>query len=166
MSKQLLAYGFLVAALVGTLGCGSEKKDDFKAFDRKDAQKAPANPHAGHEHGPHEGHVIELGSEEFHAEVVDDHGKDELGIYILGSDAKTAKPIEATELVLTFKHGEKTEEFKLAAVKQDGDPEGKASFFKITSEALFEELHEHSEGATLTFKVGETTLTGTVKHEH
>ncbi len=166
MLQYKLAYGFALTALLGLIGCGNNQKEPLKTFDRKDAQKAPVDPHGSHEHGPHEGHVIELGNEEYHAEVVDDHDKDELGIYILGGDAKTAKPVELTELVLTFKHGDKTEEFKLPAVKQEGDPEGKASFFKIKSQELFEELHHHSEGATLTFKVGETELKGTVKHEH
>lgn len=167
MSKRSLVQYFVVGLMVALVGCSSEKKGDFKSFDRKDAAKAPAKHEDHHEHGPHEGELMTLSDAEFRAEVVMDETKGDLAIYILDKDAKAAKPVEATELVLSIKHGDKVEEFKLAAAKQEGDPEGQASLFKITSEELLEELHEHEdEGAALTLKVGEKTITGTVKHHH
>ncbi len=160
--SALLGAGLLLAVA----GCGGDKKgDEYKEFTPKDV-KAPADDHGHGSGGPHGGDIVELGDEEFHAEVVVTHGdKDEITVHVLGGDAKTAKPIEATEIVLSFKHGEKVEEFKLAATKQEGDEEGKASLFKIESEEAMEELHEHGEG-TLTIKIGDKTLTGKVKHAH
>lgn len=125
--------------------------------------------HSGHghgAHGPNGGDIVEVGNEEFHAEVVVDEDEQRIDVFILGSDAKTAKPIAASEIAISFKHGEEVEEFKLAASALDGEAEGQASKFSITDEELFEELHEHSEGATLTFADGDQTLTGTVKHSH
>jgi hypothetical protein len=125
--------------------------------------------HSGHghgAHGPNGGEIVEVGNEEFHAEVVVDEGKHRIDVFILGSDAKTAKPIAASEISISFKHGDVVEDFKLAAAALDGEPEGQSSKFSITDEELFEELHEHSEGATLSFTDGDQTLTGTVKHSH
>lgn len=125
--------------------------------------------HSGHDHGahgPNGGDIVEVGNAEFHAEVVVDEGEHRIDVFILGSDVKTAKPIAASEIAISFKHGEEVEEFKLAASPLDGEAEGQASKFSITDEELFEELHEHSEGATLTFADGDQTLTGTVKHSH
>lgn len=161
--SALLGIGLALA----TVGCGGDKKgDEYKQFTPHDVKTAPADDHGHGSGGPHGGDIVELGDEEFHAEVVVTHGdKDEIAVHVLGGDAKTAKPIEATEIVLSFKHGDKVEEFKLAATKQDGDADGKASLFKIASEEAMEELHEHGEG-TLTIKVGDKTLTGKVKHAH
>lgn len=125
--------------------------------------------HSGHDHGahgPNGGDIVEVGNAEFHAEVVVDEDEHRIDVFILGSDVKTAKPIAASEIAISFKHGEEVEEFKLAASPLDGEAEGQASKFSITDEELFEELHEHSEGATLTFADGDQTLTGTVKHSH
>jgi hypothetical protein len=60
--------------------------------------------HEGHAHpseGPHHGDLVELGNEEFHAEVV--HGDaGSVTVYILDSSAKTAVPIDATELAINI----------------------------------------------------------------
>lgn len=125
--------------------------------------------HSGHghgAHGPNGGDIVEVGNEEFHAEVVVDEAEHRIDVFILGSDAKTAKPIAASEISINFKHGDEVEEFKLAASALDGEAEGQASKFTITDEELFEELHEHPEGATLNFSDGDQALTGTVKHSH
>lgn len=119
----------------------------------------------GH-HGPNGGEIVEVGNEEFHAEVVIDEETHRVDVYILGSDAATAKPIEASEVSISFKHGDEVEEFKLAAAALDGEPEGQSSKFSLMSEELFEELHEHSEGATLSFTAGGDSLSGTVTHSH
>lgn len=125
--------------------------------------------HSGHghgAHGPNGGDIVEVGNEEFHAEVVVDEAEQRIDVFILGSDAKTAKPIAASDISISFKHGEEVEEFKLAASALDGEAEGQASKFTITDEELFEELHEHPEGATLNFSDGDQALTGTVNHSH
>ena len=53
--------------------------------------------HEHHHHGPHNGHVMEIGGEEYHAEWThDESGK--VTFYILDSDAKKEVPIEADEI--------------------------------------------------------------------
>lgn len=151
-------------ALVLT-GC-TDSNSDFTEVSH-DESEVGHDDHSGHgAHGPNGGEIVEVGNEEFHAEVVVDEETHRIDVYILGSDAATAKPIDATEVSVSFKHGDEVEEFKLAAAALDGEPEGQSSKFTLTDEELFEELHEHSEGATLTFMSGGEELSGMVTHSH
>lgn len=136
-----------------------------------DESEMATDDHSGHGHGhgghgPNGGDIVELGNEEFHAEFVVDEANHQIDVYILGSDAETAKPIEATEISISFKHGESVEEFKLAAAPLTGELPGQSSRFTLADAEAFAELHEHPEGATLSITVGEESLTGTVKHSH
>lgn len=151
----------LALCLVGCTG----GDDDYRVPDVGEALDTPEESgHHHHAHGPHGGAIIELGSEELHAEAVVDEDENTLDIYILGSDAETPTAIASTSLTASFKHGEETEDFDLMAAAQDGDEEGKSSRFTITSEDLLIELHHHSEGATLMFEVDGIAYMGQVTH--
>ncbi|MFT4557145.1 MAG: hypothetical protein ACI93T_000854 [Porticoccaceae bacterium] len=153
-------------ALVLT-GC-TDSSSEFTEVSH-DESEVGHDDHSGHghgAHGPNGGEIVEVGNEEFHAEVVVDEDTHRIDVFVLGSDAKTAKPIDATEISVSFKHGDEVEDFKLAAAALDGEAEGQSSKFTLTSEELFEELHEHSEGATLSFTAGGESLSGTVTHSH
>lgn len=158
----------LTAAFALVLAGCTDGNSEFTEVSHDESEVAH-DDHSGHghgHHGPNGGDIVEVGNEEFHAEVVVDEDEHRIDVFILGSDAKTAKPIAASEIAISFKHGDEVEEFKLSASALDGESEGQASKFSVTDEELFEELHEHSEGATLTFADGDQTLTGTVKHSH
>ena len=54
--------------------------DQFSEVSAHDNEQATEDPHAGHahpSHGPHGGDLIELGNEEYHAELVHPHGHDD-----------------------------------------------------------------------------------------
>ncbi|MFT5322355.1 MAG: hypothetical protein ACI8P0_000190 [Planctomycetaceae bacterium] len=158
----------LTAAFALVLAGCTDSNSEFTEVSH-DESEVGHDDHSGHghgAHGPNGGEIVEVGNEEFHAEVVVDEETHRIDVYILGSDAATAKPIDATEISVSFKHGDEVEEFKLAAAALDGESEGQSSKFTLTSEELFEELHEHSEGATLSFSAGGESLSGTVKHSH
>ena len=91
--KWLSLLSIVVVALIVT-GCGS------------DAPAPPkAGPEAHHDHpaeGPHKGHLIELGNEEFHAELTHDDATKTVTIYLLGADAKTAAMSADPELALNL----------------------------------------------------------------
>jgi len=138
---------------------------------------APATPPAGtssgahkehgHEHpseGPHHGHLVELGNEEFHAEVV--HEKDTVTVYILDGTAKSAVPIEATELTINLSHDGKPEQFKLDASRDSADPEGKSSRFVSKDEHLGEALDAKGSSGKLVVTIQGKQYTGKVSHDH
>jgi hypothetical protein len=158
----------LIAAFAVILtGCaGGDSKFTEVGHDESEVGHDDHSAHGHGSHGPNGGDIVEVGSSEFHAEVVVDEDEHRIDVFILGPDAKTARPIGASEISISFKHGDEVEEFKLAASALEGEVEGQASKFSITDEELFEELHEHSEGATLSFAAGGESLSGTVTHSH
>jgi len=165
--RRSSALALIAAFAVIVTGCTSGESE-FTEISNEESEVGHED-HSGHghgAHGPNGGDIVEVGNEEFHAEVVVDEAEQRIDVFILGSDAKTAKPIAASEISINFKHGDEVEEFKLAASALDGEADGQASKFTITDEELFEELHEHPEGATLKFSDGDQALTGTVIHSH
>jgi hypothetical protein len=126
----------------------------------------PDTEHAHSEHGPHEGHLIELGNEEYHAELTHDDATKTVAIYLLGPDAKTAVTIPDTEtLTLNLKVGEEPLQAKLTAEKQASDPEGQASKFVVVDEKVLEALEAPKTTGRLSVKIGEKSYSGPVEHE-
>ena len=165
--RRSLELALVAVFAVIVTGCTSDDSE-FREVSN-DESEVGHDDHSSHghgAHGPNGGDIVEVGDEEFHAEVVVDEDEHRIDVFILGSDAKTAKPIAASEISINFKHGSEVEEFKLTAAALEGEADGQASKFTITDEELFEELHEHSEGATLNFSNGDQVLTGTVNHSH
>ncbi len=155
----------------------------------------------GHAHpseGPHGGDLIELGNEEYHAELIhphdhdndahphaDGHGHDKHGdheegdheghvdhdhvgitIFILDGSAKKTVAIEATEITLNLTHDGQPEQFKLAALPTDDDPDGKSSRFASHARSLLELFHEEEIDGTLVLKINGKSYRGKVVHDH
>lgn len=81
--KNLLTTTLAIMAVgMFTLsGCGEPSGgDQFSEVSEHDNEHPDQDPHAGHahpSHGPHGGDLIELGNEEYHAELVHPHGHDD-----------------------------------------------------------------------------------------
>ena len=124
--------------------------------------------HAEHAHpaeGPHHGDLVELGNEEFHAEVV--HGKGgSVSVYILDGSAVTAVPVDAAELTINITHDGKAEQFKLPANRDAADPEGKSSRFSLTADELAADLDSHDASAKLVVMIRGKSYSGRIAHDH
>lgn len=137
---------------------------------------ATVDDHEGHDHapgahdhpteGPHHGSLIELGAEEYHAEMVHDEKAGTITIYVLDSAAKKAVPIEASEITINLKHDGKGEQFKLAAKPDQGDAEGNSSRFVSTDKELGEDLHGEDAEATLVLSINGKSYRGKIAHDH
>ena len=107
---------FLTATLL--VGCSAEEGDP----------SAHSGAHA-HAHGPHDGHILEVGVHVAHLEVLHDKEAGKLTIYVLDSDVKTplavAKP---PQLKLSTSDGPKVIDTK--AEDESG------SVFTVTHAAL------------------------------
>ena len=125
--------------LVGFYGCGERQVAPPAGAD------SAAHEHAHGEEGPHGGHIIELGTEEHHAELTHNGETPRVGIYFLGDDAKTAKPIEAESVTINVSVDGKPSQYVLPAVPQPGDGEGKASYFELVNEELHTVVSGESE---------------------
>ncbi len=163
----------LLVSLSGLSGCGGQQGGDYRTFDAKkdtshDAEHGHVHEHDhGHGHGPHEGELIELGNEEYHAEVVFDEDKHKVVLYLLGPDAKSAVAIEAKELTVELPGKDAPVMHSLTAAPLDGEGEGKSSRFEITSDELIDAFHNDPKTVGK-FKVaiGGKDFSGEIKHSH
>ncbi len=125
------------------VGCSS--KDDTRKFDAKDNEVSKAAEHDhdhDHEHaeGPNGGHLLEVGEDQYHVEVVFDEKGRTLTAFILGPDAKTAFPIEGKTIDFDLEIGEKEHEIPLAAKPLEGEKDGKSSRFVAEGKAIHESI--------------------------
>ena len=153
-----------IATLFGfTLGCNEGPGTDTAAThdEHADHDHAPGE----HDHpteGPHHGALVELGAEEFHAEVVHDDTAGVLTVYLLDAKAKEAAKSESTEVLINVKQGDKPAQFTLAA-KTEG-AEGGFSEYSLASKELLEALHDSS-AARLSITINEQPYSGNVPHD-
>ncbi|MEX2170824.1 MAG: hypothetical protein WD851_16020 [Pirellulales bacterium] len=157
LSVTTLVVGLTLA------GCGSADKEQ------------PADPghgEAGHdEHahpttGPHGGSLIELGNEEYHAELVHDDAAGTVTIYVLDSAAKASVPIDATDVTINLTHDGQGEQFKLTASADQGDPTGKSSRFVSSDAELAKDLDREDAAPQLVITINGKPFRGAVEHEH
>ncbi|MEX0612533.1 MAG: hypothetical protein WD738_18855 [Pirellulales bacterium] len=142
------------AALVGLPGCGRRSAEMESPPSDHAAHDDHAHDH-GHE-GPHGGHIIELGTEEHHAELTHDDEAHRIGIYLLGSDAKTAAPIVAESVTINVSVDGQASQYILPAVAQPGEPTGKSSYFELVSEPLCAVVCGESEASKTHARLGLT----------
>ena len=152
----LLSLGIISCGI----GCPGNNSDFKKTGELK---KAPAVHEHGHgAKGPHGGGLIELGAEEYHAEIVVDHDAHAVRVYILGKDAKTAEPIAATDLTVTPAG---KDALKLKAAPQKTDGEGKSSVFELIDDGVVHALMDAKAiHGKLQVSIGDKPFTGEIDY--
>ena len=157
--KAMTWQSLLGTIAVGlAIGCTSEPP----------APPVSAGPAAGHDHahpheGPHGGHLIELGEEEYHAELVHDDATHTVTIYLLDGAAKNAVAVDATELALNLVADGKPQQFALAARPSPGDAPGQSSRFESADETLCEALDKPKTTGRLNITIAGTPYVGQVE---
>lgn len=124
-----------------------------------------AEPHAHGHKGPHKGMVLELGADEYHAELVDDHKSNTVTVYLLDGQAKNAVAIDTKEVVINVRKDGKGEQYRLAASPQEGDAAGTASRFSTTDKKLCDRLHGHVD-ARLRVSINGKSYNAKIPHDH
>ncbi|HEY4721770.1 MAG TPA: hypothetical protein VII92_07985, partial [Anaerolineae bacterium] len=90
LRQNSFALAVSLAAAFGLAGCGKTATE---------SGGAAAEAHDDHEHGhaeegPHGGHIVELGEEEYHAEVTHDDATHKMEVYLLDAAVKNSVAIE------------------------------------------------------------------------
>lgn len=162
-----IAATALLGTCIGFAGGCTESAP--KTEPKKVESTSGAHDHAEHAHpstGPHSGALIELGKEEYHAELVHDANAGTVTIYILGHDAQEAVTIDAKEIRINIRHDAEGAQFELAAAPQDGDEAGQASRFVSHDKALGEALDQEGAQARLVVEIDGKSFTGAIEHDH
>lgn len=171
MRRQFL---FLMAGSVSLLsvsvfvlsGCNNSPPAAPAASSQSAA--SATDEHAEHAHpteGPHHGDLVELGNEEYHAEIVHGAGG-EVTVYMLDSHAEKAVPIDAAEVVVNVTHDGQAEQFKLLATPEAGNPAGMSSKFSLKDEELAGDLGAEGTVAKIAVSISGNSFTGKIEHHH
>jgi hypothetical protein len=159
----------LTSGIACGLLAGCEPATETRTFTEAD-NVAHVEEHA-HDHadmhGPHNGHIIELGGEDYHAELTLDAAARKLTVYLLQSDMKTPLPVDATAVQVRLKDGETSTEVVLAPQPQPNDGEGKASQFQQAEGTLPESIKD-AEGLNgeVVVTISGTQYRGPITHDH
>ena len=162
----LLLMSPVILTLI-VVGCGkSSQKPGSSGTTETAGPPATVEAHAHPSEGPHGGSLIELGNEEYHAELVHDDAAKTVTIYVLDSAGKASVPIDATELIINLKHEGKGEQFKLAASADKSDPPGKSSRFVSSDAELAEDLDREGAEPQLVVTISGKQFRGALEHSH
>lgn len=157
---SLLVLGLF--ATVAVTGCAKQNSDGGDTA----GGESNAQVHEHPSEGPHGGELVELGNEEYHAELVHDEESGSVTVYVLDSAAKSGVPIDAQEVTINLTHDGQAEQFAVTASPQEGDGEGKSSRFTSQDAELAEELeHNHGE-AKLVLTINGKQYRGSILHDH
>jgi hypothetical protein len=171
---RIFVWMVCLTSVVYMTGCKNEPAGETKKMEQAAEDKHDHDDHEGHDHGhehahgPHDGHVIELGDEEYHAEVTLDEKSKKLTVYVYGPLLKKSVAIDQKEIVANLTVEEKPTVLKLAAVPQDGDAEGKSSRFEVTLKGeTAEHIHDAEElEGTIKLKINGDDFEGAIEHDH
>lgn len=164
----LLAAAF---AITSVTGCQDQAGTPTTGDPVSELPPDTLGDHHDHDHGhpsegPHHGELIELGAEEYHAELLHDHDAGSLTIYILDSSATKQVAIEATEVTINVTHDGMPEQFTLTAQPDEGDDEGKSSRFVSTDKELAAHIDDHDASPKLVVSINGKSYRGDIHHDH
>ena len=160
---SIFALAISLATFFGLAGCGKPASESAGA-----SAEAHADDEHGHaEEGPHGGHLIELGNEEYHAELTHDDATHSVAIYVLDGMATNPVAIDAQEVSINLVSNGAPMQFKLPAAPQSADPPGQTSRFEIVSETLCDAWDAPNTTGRLNVTIGSKPYVGAIEaHEH
>jgi hypothetical protein len=144
-------------------GCGPDKGS------KTSEPAAQEDPHAGHNHqslGPHQGYLVGLGDEKYHAEWRFDSNTGKVTIYLLDAAAQKVVSTSADKLAITVTRDGATSDYSLPAVNQDEATPPMTSQFEAVDTNLLEFLRAVGHGieASLTVSIDGKEYTGPFEH--
>jgi hypothetical protein len=131
------------------------------------ADEGHGHGHGDHGHpeeGPHHGSLIELGREEYHAELVHDDAADKVTIYLLDGAAKKAVAIADKEISVNLIVAGQPQQFKLPAAPQTEDAAGSSSRFELTNKEFCRALDDEKTTGRLNLTISGKPYAGEITH--
>ncbi len=146
-----------VAILLGAPVLGQQAVPGSVASNKK---------HVHAEHGPHQGQIVEIGKEEYHAEIVVDESKKQLMVFLLDKDVKGYVAIDAPFIAVNLLINGKPLQIKLKAKPQAVDQKGLSSCFGDVSPELIDALHNSKSDPKLTLKIRNKSYAIKIPNHH
>lgn len=146
---------------------GAAEHEHDEGEEGHDHEHGHDHAHGEHGHpseGPHHGHLIELGNEEYHAELTHDDESHTITIYLLDGDAKGAVGTAESEVTVNLVVNSKPMQFVLPAVPQADDGAGESSKFELVSEELCDALEAEEAKGRLNVSIAGKPFTGAIEH--
>jgi hypothetical protein len=168
MIRNIACFSSILSALALT-GCPSSAEKPTNPA----AQQAGEHAHA--DVGPHGGELIELGGEQYHAELVhpehgeehgEDHGDEAVTVYILDETARQPVAIDAAEVKLNMRTRGRGEQFTLTATPDAADAAGTSSRFTSSEPKLLDLFHEQAIEGELVVMIAGMQYRGEIAHHH
>ncbi len=120
-----------------------------------------ANAHS-HAEGPHGGHLIVLGDEEYHAELLHDEGTHTVTVHLLDAAGKNPVSADAPEVTLQLFQDGQFVDYRLKA----SEPQAGASELSLADEALCDMLlHAEQLRGRLQVSIAGKQYTGIIEHQ-
>lgn len=117
--------------------------------------------------GPHRGSLIELGKEDFHAELVHDDETDTITIHVLDKEARSAVPVTARTVTLDIRAAGRSHRYTLVAQARSVKEFGAASVFSASDNMLCQLLDVDGVAAHLMIEIDGKAFVGVLgKHAH
>jgi len=155
-----------MVCLAALLAAGCNNSSDTNT--QKPAE--PTDPHAGHDHGslgPHGGHVLELGEEDYHAEWRFNNDSGKVTVYLLDAEAKKAVTTTATAISVQVTNGDDVvNDYELPAINRSDEDPPTTSEFELVDTVMLELLKGvgHGINATLKVTIGDKEYSGAFGH--
>jgi hypothetical protein len=137
--NKLCAALVIAAASAGFSGCSGQTDQHPQAGQHASHDHDHGDhDHGDHDHaevGPHNGDVVELGKEEYHAELVHDDASHRVTVYLLDAHAKKSVsiPAEKGAVTLNLLIGGKPAQYQLVPV---AEASGRSSQFEIVDDTV------------------------------
>jgi hypothetical protein len=166
LGAALAGWTLLSGCTPAGTGTGGSQAGGGSAAGTGEGEEHEGEEHEEHGPPPHGGQLIELGDEEYHAELVHDEKAGTVTIYLLDAHAEKAVAIDSADITIKLKHDGEPEQFKLAASPQDDDVEGTASRFVSEEAELAEDLDAEGTEPRLAVTIDGKPYSGKIVHEH
>lgn len=131
-----------------------------------------ADDHHDHDHhdhaelGPHGGQLVELGEEEFHAEIIHNDDTHAVSVYVLDGRAEDTVAIAAPSVTIEVDAGGASRRFSLPAVHLGQDDATRTFCFEAVDEALCEALDEEGSKSIVSVEIDGKSFSGAFAHAH
>ena len=160
MLNKMMAVSMTVVVMAFLPGCGPSAGTAGNGGNEGGAAvDEHAEEHAHPTEGPHGGHLIELGEEEYHAELTHDEATHTVSVYLLDAEGQNPASADEAEIKLQLFQEGQFVDYLLQAT------EG-TSAFALVDEALCDALlHDEEVRGRLHVTLAGTPYTGLIEHQ-